>query len=165
MRRCLIDFETATSVDNWSAVDDAVMGGVSQSRLRHDPAGHAAFEGVVSLERNGGFASVRSPVLDFGAPGATAYLLEVRGDGQRYKLNLRTEDAFDGVSYRAAFTAPALAWTTIILACGDFHPSFRGRIVPDAPRLDLAKVRQIGLMITDRQAGPFSLAIRSVSSE
>jgi hypothetical protein len=59
------------------------MGGVSHSRLRHDAAGHAVFEGVVSLENNGGFASVRSRPLDLGVPGAANYSLEVRGDGKR----------------------------------------------------------------------------------
>jgi hypothetical protein len=84
------------------AIDDAVMGGVSASRLRYDPAGHAVFEGVVSLDSNGGFASVRSRRGELGTPGAVSYVLEVRGDGKRYKLNLRTDDAFDGVSYQAA---------------------------------------------------------------
>lgn len=64
----LIDFASPASVARWSAIDDVVMGGISHSRLDHDPAGHGVFAGVVSLERNGGFASVRSPVLDLGAP-------------------------------------------------------------------------------------------------
>jgi hypothetical protein len=102
MARHLFDFQTAESTADWSAVDDAVMGGISSSRLRHDPDGHAVFEGVVSLDNNGGFASVRSRPGELRAPGAASYVLEVRGDGKRYKLNLRTDDAFDGVSYQAA---------------------------------------------------------------
>jgi hypothetical protein len=46
MARHLVDFQAAESTANWSAIDDAVMGGVSSSRLRHDPAGHAVFEGA-----------------------------------------------------------------------------------------------------------------------
>jgi NADH dehydrogenase [ubiquinone] 1 alpha subcomplex assembly factor 1 len=99
MARHLFDFQTAESTADWSAIDDAVMGGVSASRLRHDPAGHAVFEGVVSLDNNGGFASVRSRPGELGAPEVVSYVLDVRGDGKRYKLNLRTDDAFDGVSY------------------------------------------------------------------
>jgi hypothetical protein len=101
MVRHLFDFQAAESTAGWSAIDDAVMGGVSASRLHHDPAGHAVFEGVVSLDNNGGFASVRSRRGELGTPGAVSYVLEVRGDGKRYKLNLRTDDAFDGVSYQA----------------------------------------------------------------
>ena len=165
MSRELFRFESPSSVARWAAIDDAVMGGISRSRLRHDPAGHAVFEGVVSLERNGGFASVRSPPDDLGAQGAIAYALEVRGDGRRYKLNLRTDDAFDGVNYQSAFEPPAGAWTLLRLPVSAFRPSFRGRTVPGAPPLDPARVRRIGLMIADRQAGPFALAVRSIRAE
>jgi len=165
MFRELFRFESAASVADWSAIDDGVMGGVSRSRLRHDTLGHAVFEGTVSLERNGGFASVRSRALDLAAAGALAFLLEVRGDGKRYKLNLRTDDAFDGVNHQAAFEAPASAWTVVRLPLSAFSPSFRGRVVPGAPPLDPARVRQIGLMIADRQAGPFLLAVRWIRAE
>jgi NADH dehydrogenase [ubiquinone] 1 alpha subcomplex assembly factor 1 len=165
MLRELVRFGSAASVADWSAIDDTVMGGVSRSRLRHDPAGHAVFEGVVSLERYGGFASVRSRPMDLGLAGAVCYLLEVRGDGKRFKLNLRTDDAFDGMHYQSAFEAPAGTWTLVRLPLSDFRASFRGRNVPDAPPLDSARVRQIGLMIADRQAGSFALALRSICVE
>ena len=164
MPRILIDFSVPANVALWSPIDDAVMGGLSQSRLDHDAAGHAVFSGAVSLERNGGFASVRFSALDLGAPGATAYLLEIRGDGQRYKLNLRTDEAFDGVNYQASFVAPPGGWTSLSLPLSDFQPTFRGRPVPNAPPLDPGRVRQIGLMIADRQVGPFTLALRSIST-
>ena len=165
MPRDLFDFQTAESTADWSAIDDAVMGGISASRLRHDPVGHAVFEGVVSLDNNGGFASVRSRPGKLGAPGAVSYVREVRGDGKRYKLNLRTDDAFDGVNYQAAFEAPRDQWTTVRLAVSEFRPTFRGRVVATAAPLDSARVRQVGLMIADRQAGAFSLAVRSISAE
>jgi hypothetical protein len=163
--RELFRFDSATSVADWSAIDDGVMGGVSVSRLRHDPAGHAVFEGTVSLERNGGFASVRSRPLDLGSPGATAWLLETCGDGKRYKLNLRTDDAFHGVNYQAAFEAPEGTWTLVRLPLSEFLPNFRGRRVPGAVPLNPARVRQVGLMIADGQAGAFALALRSIRAE
>ena len=55
----LFNFSDPQSVDAWRAIDDRVMGGVSHSGLRHERAGHAVFEGDVSLAQNGGFASVR----------------------------------------------------------------------------------------------------------
>lgn len=161
----LLEFESATSVDDWFAIDDSVMGGVSNSRLRHDPDGHAVFEGEVSLERNGGFASVRSRPRDLGVAGIAAYLLEVRGDGKRYKLNLRTSEEFDGINYQAGFDAPAGSWKVVRLPLAGFTPTFRGRTVPGAPPLDGNAVRQIGLMIADRQAGEFALAIRWLGAE
>jgi hypothetical protein len=165
MSRELFHFESAGSVADWSAIDDSVMGGISRSRLRHDPAGHAVFEGIVSLEHNGGFASIRSRPLDLGVPAVVDYWIELCSDGKRYKLNLRTDDAFDGVNYQGAFEAPVGIWTPVRLPVSVFRPSFRGRNVPGAPPLDPARVRQIGFMIADRQAGPFALALRSIRAE
>jgi hypothetical protein len=98
MAKPLFRFDEASSVQNWTAIDDRVMGGISRSRLRHEASGCAVFEGVLSLERNGGFASVRSAAGPLGVAGAQACVIEVRGDGHRFKLNLFTDDAFDAVS-------------------------------------------------------------------
>jgi hypothetical protein len=46
-----------------------------------------------------------------------------------------------------------------------FVATFRGRKVPFAPRLDPAKVRALGLMISDKQAGPFELLVDRVGVE
>ena len=114
----------------------------------------------MSLAQGGGFASVRSAPQDLGAPGAGAYALDVRGDGKRYKLALRTDDAFDGISYQATFVAPADEFTTIRLPVSAFVATFRGRAFASAPPLDPAQVRQVGLVIADGQAGPFELQLR-----
>jgi NADH dehydrogenase [ubiquinone] 1 alpha subcomplex assembly factor 1 len=45
------------------------------------------------------------------------------------------------------------------LPVSDFVASFRGRKVPGAGALDPAKIRQLGLMVSDRQAGAFELLI------
>jgi hypothetical protein len=100
-----------------------------------------------------------------GAPNTVAFLIEAQGDGKRYKLNLRTNDAFEGVNYQSSFEAPAGRWSWVRLPLTAFVPTFRGRRVSDAPKLDPARVRQIGLMIADRQAGPFALAVRSIRAE
>ena len=158
----LFDFSAAASVDAWAAIDDRVMGGISRSSLRHDPAGHAVFAGTVSLERNGGFASVRSLPGARGRPGATACVIEVRGDGKQYKLSLLTDDGFDSLNHQAGFAPDAHGWQTIRLPLADFRASFRGRAVPGAAAIDPARIRQVGLMIAARQAGPFALEIRRI---
>jgi hypothetical protein len=45
------------------------------------------------------------------------------------------------------------------LPFSEFVPTFRGRTVPGAPPLDLSRVVTVGLMISDKQAGPFRLEI------
>ena len=165
MPRELFRFDRAASVADFAPIDDRVMGGRSSSCLRHDPAGHAVFEGVVSLVDGGGFASVRSRPLPLGDPGAATCRLEVRGDGRRYKINLRTDDGFDGVAYQAAFEPPSGEWTVLRLPLASFSPTRRGRPVDGTPELRPEGLRQLGLAIGDRQAGAFALALRSIGLE
>lgn len=78
MDSLLIDSSNPDAVLPWQAIDDRVMGGASMSRLRHDPAGYAVFEGEVSFENGGGFASVRNSQFAIQS-GAGQLLLVVRG--------------------------------------------------------------------------------------
>ena len=163
MRTTLFDFTDPSAANAWHAIDDRVMGGISHSTLRHDPAGHAVFEGPVSLERNGGFASVRSSPGKRGQSGAGICLIELRGDNKQFKLSLLTDDGFDSLNYQASFTPAGADWQTLHLPLADFRASFRGREVTEAPPLAPARIRHVGLMIAARQAGPFELHIRRLS--
>ncbi|MDD2809443.1 CIA30 family protein [Rhodoferax sp.] len=157
-------FDTPTSTTNWQAINDGVMGGASVSRLRFDAAGHAVFEGEVSLENNGGFASVRASQLNLGCADTVAYGLIAWGDGHTYKLNLRTDSGFDGVNYQAVFTPAPGQWHQTILPVTAFEPNFRGRWVSGAPALQPEAVKQVGLMISDKQAGAFRLLIQNIEA-
>jgi len=165
MPRELFRFDTAASVADFSPIDDRVMGGRSESRLRHDPAGHAVFEGEVSLADGGGFASVRSRPLPLGDPQAVTCRIEVLGDGKRYKLSLRTDDSFDGVTYQAPIEPVPGEWSVLRLPLASFLATWRGRPVEGGSAICPANLRQLGLVIGDRQAGPFALALRSIALE
>jgi len=163
MLNVLFDFADPNAADVWQAIDDRVMGGFSRSRLRSAASGHAVFEGEVSLERNGGFASVRSSPGERGLPGAETCLIEVRGDPKQFKLSLLTDDGFDSLNYQTSFTPAGSTWQPLHLPLAEFRATFRGREVLGAPPLDPASIRQVGLMIASRQAGPFALDIRQIS--
>ena len=161
----LLDFDDASEAASWRPVDDVVMGGVSRSAFDLAEAGIARFSGKVSLEYNGGFASVRTPPRDWDTAGAAAFVLRVRGDGHAYKFTLRTGDGFDGIQYQARFVPPAGEWTDVRLPVASFAPTFRGRVLHDEPPLDPSRVRALGLMISDRQAGPFELLVDRIAIE
>lgn len=161
----LLDFANPADVALWRAVDDVVMGGLSRSDFGQAEPGVARFSGNVSLENFGGFASVRTPPRAWDTAGATAFVLKVRGDGHQYKFTLRTNDGFDGIQYQARFTSPAGEWTEVRLPVKSFVATFRGRAVPFAPSLDPARVRALGLMISDKQAGPFELLVDCIGIE
>jgi len=161
----LLDFDDPADAALWRPVDDVVMGGVSRSAFEQAEPGVARFRGNVSLENFGGFASVRTPPRDWDTAGAEAFVLRVRGDGKTYKFTIRTGDGFDGIQYQQRFTTTAGTWSDARLPVSGFVATFRGRKVPFAPSLDPAKVRALGLMISDKQAGSFELLVDRIAIE
>ncbi|HEX9207374.1 MAG TPA: CIA30 family protein [Steroidobacteraceae bacterium] len=157
--RVLVDFDEAADFRAWQPVDDVVMGGVSRSSLQAATASVARFGGEVSLARGGGFASVRTEPRAWPTAGATALVLRCHGDGRTYKFTLRIDDGFDGVQYQARFTPAPGVWTIVRLRVAAFVATFRGRQVAGSDPLAPERIRRLGLMVSDRQAGPFELLV------
>ena len=156
--KILFDFQTATNTAAWQVVNDDVMGGVSTSSFRLTN-GAAVFQGEVSLENNGGFASVRSLPARHDLAGCDAFVIRVRGDGRRYKFTARTDRSFDSAIYQTVFTTKKGEWEEHRLPMKHFVPTFRGRVLSGEPPLDPAKVTSVGFLIADKQDGPFRLEI------
>lgn len=152
-----LDFTNAKIASQMWVVNDGVMGGVSESRIRHDAEG-VVIEGLVSLENNGGFASVRSAVTF--AADISALDVKIKGDGKRYKFILRTDTSPRTPMYQADFVA-ATGWHTYRFVPRDFRASFRGRAV-EAPELVFADARELGILIADKQAGLFQVQLQFV---
>ena len=156
----LADFPDADSVAGWSIQNDTVMGGVSNSRTEWVD-GQLIFAGDLSLDNNGGFCSMRSPVsADFGAlaAGATALTLTATGDDQVYVVQVRT----DRDLFVQRITIAGGAEDTYVLPFSDFTATdfMLDAITPLEP-LDPESILQIAVYILDKQEGPFRLAIRS----
>jgi monofunctional biosynthetic peptidoglycan transglycosylase len=158
-KKMLIDFRKSDEKENWRTVNDVVMGGISQSKMIMTDNSTAIFQGNLSLENNGGFASVRTNPIDYKIAGYYGIIIRVRGDGRKYQLRLRTDDGFDGISYRSEFQTTTDKWIIVKLPFDGFVPTFRGRIVPDAPVLAPGNIRQIGFMLADKKEGFFKLEI------
>lgn len=62
--------------------------------------------------------------------------------------------------YQAEFIAPD-TWTVVRFQPNDFKASFRGRAVA-APELVFSEVKEIGILIADRQEGLFRIQWRYV---
>jgi hypothetical protein len=140
------------------------MGGVSSGGIESTAEGSMLFEGVVSLENNGGFASIRSKPGAWKLDSHDGIVIRLRGDGKRYKLNLRSDSAFDGILYRVPFETREGEWQELRFSFSEFRASFRGRAVPDAPPLDPARIVSFGFLISDKQEGPFRLEIARIGT-
>ncbi|TNJ38993.1 CIA30 family protein [Chlorobaculum thiosulfatiphilum] len=156
------DFRTTCL--NWMNVDDVVMGGVSDSAMRVNPDGTAVFAGNLSLENSGGFASVRTVLERRNYSGFDGFRIRAKGDGKRYSFRARNDDRFDGIVYKSDFDTAPGEWREIELPFAGFTPTFRGRTLDDVPPLDSANIAQIGLLISNRQAGVFRLEVEWIEA-
>lgn len=143
----------------WFVVNDGVMGGLSQSEIHLTERGTGVFSGVLSLENSGGFASVRTKLGRTDLSGYAGLEIRVLGDGRTYQLRLRSDDSFDGISYRVEFETRDGEWLTIRRKFTEFEPTFRGRKPRGAAPLDPACIHQMGLLVADKQPGAFRLEI------
>jgi len=155
----LIEFTNADENAHWIAINDDVMGGISQSCIELSPAATAIFSGQLSLENNGGFASIRRRADIYQLNGCNGIMLKIKGDGRTYQFRVKTDDQYDGIGYRALFATDARQWQIISLPFANFSASFRGRPVPGAPLLRPEQIKQIGFLLADKQQGSFSLEI------
>jgi NADH dehydrogenase [ubiquinone] 1 alpha subcomplex assembly factor 1 len=162
--RMVLTFNNPQSIESWSAVNDDVMGGVSDGGVRSTDSGTMGFFGSLSLENNGGFASIRSSRRDVDLASFDGLLVRLRGDGKRYCFNLRTDVRIMAGSYRVAFDTNADEWQEIYLPFADFRPASFGRVRSDLPPLDPSKIRSFGFLISDKQVGPFALEVEWIKA-
>jgi len=149
----------------WRIVNDTVMGGVSSSSATMLEKGLVRFSGILSLDNNGGFASVRADSDEFSFPSDGTLLLKVRGDGRRYTVDLRTQRRQGAFSYKAGFQTEAGETTEVRLPLSSFRATAFGRMMPAATPLDPSRVVSFGFMLADKNPGPFRLDILSVEFE
>ena len=157
--RVLFDFDGSDSIEQWRTVNDGVMGGVSDGRRRLTNQGSIEFYGTLSLENNGGFASVRSQAGELRLDDGDVVVARVRGDGRRYYLNVRTNKPKMAFSYRAEFQTKAEEWQEIRIPVADLRATWFGRKIPGASPVDASSVNSIGFLLADKIPGPFELEI------
>ena len=159
MHRLIVSFVEPINAFEWIVVNDNVMGGISRSRVSINPDGYMLFNGNVSLEYGGGFASVRSSYENWEIGNFDGFVIKVLGDGKSYQFRCRMGNNFNGVAYRHYFQTNNENWQEIRLPFSKFVPTYRGRILSDVTPLDPKEIRNLGLMISDKQSGNFNLKI------
>lgn len=155
-------FEFAGAEAGWFIRNDAVMGGISSSRLRIDD-GVLTFSGRVRLENGGGFAGVRSNINRVNLADASSLVMRVRGDGKRYTLQLLTSSA-SRVTYRAEFATSNGQWQEVRVPLQSFHPTRSGNRL-SGPALDEKNVAAFGLTFGSGRHETFRLEVDWIRAE
>ncbi len=148
----------------WLVVNDTVMGGVSTGRV--EVSDRVRFAGELSLERSGGFVSIRTVDDDLDLDGVRALRVTVAGDPRTWDLTLRRSDVpLRGGSYRVRIPVSETP-TVVEVPLADFRPTAFGRPVLGLPSLDAAPERivSIGFLLADRSPGPFTLEVSAIEA-
>jgi monofunctional biosynthetic peptidoglycan transglycosylase len=159
----LFEFTGADAAKAWQTVNDGVMGGFSEGKVSVTDRKTLEFFGTLSLENNGGFASVRSKAKKLGLGNGATLVVQVRGDGREYSLNLYLDKPLMAFSYRAALQTKKDEWIEVRLPLDKFVATSFGRVVTDAGAVKPEEVNALGFMVGDKKAGPFKLEVESVN--
>ena len=126
--------------------------------------GELSFAGSTNTN-GGGFSSIRTKAMQLDLSNHAGIQLRVKGDGRRYTWRLTTDARWRGrqVSYWADFDTEDDEWSLVNIPFSGFIPSFRGYKL-EGPALDPGQVTGMGLMIYDKQDGPFELQLSSVNA-
>ncbi len=161
--KIVASFESDDVLKSWTSVNDGVMGGVSKGGFTRSDQGTLLFKGELSLENNGGFASIRMKPTDLDLSGTNTLVVKAKGDGRTYWIDLRAKDQMAASSYRAYLPTTAGEWKEVRVPLADFKLQAFGRELPIKP-LDPASVASIGFTLADKKAGAFELEIASVKA-
>ncbi|WP_439632315.1 CIA30 family protein [Gemmata sp.] len=155
----LFDFTGAGAAGEWRTVNDGVMGGDSEGTFQVTDKRTLEFFGALSLENNGGFASVRSEAEKLGLERGDTLVARIRGDGREYTLNLYVNTPRTAFSYRAAVPTRKDEWIEVEVPLESFKATSFGRVVEDAGAVNPEEVNALGFMLSDKRAGPFKLEV------
>lgn len=156
--RRLFDFDNDDAAKQWQPVNDGVMGGRSKGSFKITDDKTMQFFGTLSLENNGGFASVRTRPTKLNLKKGEELVLRVRGDGREYNLNLYPPTRRIAFSYRASFKTTKNEWIEVSVPLEKFVATSFGRVVENE-KLDPTDVNGLGILLGDKKAGPFQLEV------
>jgi NADH dehydrogenase [ubiquinone] 1 alpha subcomplex assembly factor 1 len=154
----LYQFDKKSSPSDWKIVDDVVMGGRSSSNFHINESGNGVFEGIVSLENNGGFSSVRHRET-YQILSQNNIRIHLKGDGSDYQFRVKAK-SYDRHSYIADFRTSG-EWEIIEIKLSDMYPAFRGRKL-SISNFDKDQIEELAFLIGNKKAQEFHLEIKSI---
>ena len=155
----IYDFNKNSSPKDWRIIDDGVMGGLSQGKFSIDPDGNGVFAGMVSLENNGGFSSVRYQCEKNKVTKESKVHIRLKGDGKEYQFRIK-DKATSYYSYITTFKTSG-DWETITIQLSDLYPSFRGRTL-DLPNFKSDSFEEIVFLIGNKKNESFQLLLDKI---
>lgn len=142
---------------NWQVILDNVMGGRSQGEVSYQQ-GIMRFSGKLSLENNGGFASIRSPYGSHDFANFSQAIIRYRGTGGEFAIVLEDAEPFYEPKYRYTLKLNE-DWQEVRIPLADFRAYRLGRPLGYAFRPKNKSILRIGLIKADKNTRPFTIEV------
>jgi NADH dehydrogenase [ubiquinone] 1 alpha subcomplex assembly factor 1 len=155
----LYDFSNNTDWSAWEIENDVVMGGNSTAKLSRGEDGNAVFTGFVSLENNGGFASIQYHFAAKNIEGYEKAVIRIKGDGKQYQFRIKA-NLNERASYVYNFNTTG-EWQTIEIPLNKMRPIYRGSNL-NLPNFNSDKIQEVRFMIGNGRAENFRLEIDKI---
>lgn len=143
---------------NWYVLNDGVMGGLSQGTISFEK-NLMRFEGKLSFENNGGFASIRSPWKDYDLSEFEGVRIRYRNTGVPFAITMEMDRRWFMPYFKGALELSE-KFTEVSIPFSDFEAYRVGRatgVNPDASAL--ASVIRLGLISNAKSKDDFVLEV------
>jgi len=153
-----IDFGKTKMGSEWRIVNDDVMGGRSTSTGSiNDDALY--FSGYVSLENNGGFASVRSPYGAYDLSNFSEIVIRHKGTARAFALTFDTYRRWYMPNYKMEFI-PSETWQETSIPIKSLKESRIGQYTGETiSKEKCSEIIQMGIILYDKKEGAFELEV------
>lgn len=164
-QKLIFNFNAPESGKTWVSVNDNVMGGISDGKFKITQEKTLFFYGSLSLENNGGFASLRCIPTQLGLKKNDSLCFKAKGDGREYTVNLYTNKRLTAFSYRQSFKTKNNEWVEISLPLEKFIATSFGKVIPKAEPINPSEIESLGFMIGDKKPGAFQIEFKNITAK
>jgi len=155
----IYNFKNSGTLQNWTVVDDGVMGGLSKGNIKLGKSGNVIYFGNVSTDNNGGFSSLRYQFKLRDVSSYESVSLRIKGDGKSYQFRIKSKKG-QYYSYVSKFNS-SCEWETVVIAFNDFIPQFRGKVL-DITNFEGETMEEIAFLVGNKVKESFQLEIESI---
>ncbi len=154
-----INFGTDIDGSDWRATNDGVMGGRSEGRLSMRD-NSIFFEGYVSLENNGGFASFNGPYQRMDLSAYESVSIRYRSKGQAFSMALAKDRRWWVPNYKYKLKENTDDWEVATFQLADLREYYMGEPTGNAiPEATLKNIIRMGFIAYNKKAGAFEFEI------
>lgn len=154
-----IDFGIAKNGNNWWVVNDGVMGGLSKGN-KILTRNSILFKGVISLDNNGGFSSLRRSLEDRDLTQYNEVEIRYRSLGISQALTFAVSKRWYIPNYKVRLEGTLGQWKTRTIKLSDFRKFYLGNPMNDRLQKEaIQEIVRIGFITDEKKYGGFEFEI------